>query len=201
MKLYISLFFIFISFGTAAQIAVKGIYFNPTSDLGVTFKKRFTGEILYLQEIDEDEIFRGRAGISYVPLKSRLDTFPVYAVKSGNGTSVLPGYEIYKKYTMGFLFVGVDWAFLNREPYYLYIGCDAMGGAIDVEYEASYQTYKDESFSGGLSMAGLRFRTGFQYDLNDHFSVFGEFTRSYYGIEETGFQSHYDYGTGLQFIF
>lgn len=201
MKQFITMLFLFLAINAEAQIAVKGIYFNPTSDLGVTFKKRFTGEILYLQELDEDENFRGRAGLCYIPLKSRLDTFPSYAVRSGNGTTVLPGYEIYKKYNMGFLFVGVDWAFLNKEPYYVYIGCDAIGGGINVEYEASYQTYKDESFSGGYSMAGLRFRTGFQYDLNDHFAVFGELSRSYYGIEETGFQSHYDFGIGLQFIF
>ncbi len=188
--------------GAKAQLAVRLLHFNPTGDQGILFEKRFTAEIMYMQDFaNEGGSSRMRAGISYTPLKSRLDTFPSYAVQEGSGTLVLPGYEIYKKYDLISAFMGADWAVLDREPFYLFLGGDIMGGVVNMEYEANYETILDESFSGGLAMVGIRLRAGTQYMITDKVIVFGEVTRSYYYIEEYSFQSHYDYGIGIQYVF
>ena len=204
MKRLLFLFFLFMaSFQMKAQIAVKFLHFRPTGDQGVAFDKRFTAEIMYMDEFEKlDGNWRLRAGISYVPLKARLDTFPTYAVEhNGSNVTVLPGYEVYKKYNMGFLFGGVDWAFVNREKFAFFMGVDILMGGVNMEYERHYENYKDESFSGGQFMGGVRLRAGGQYMINEHFTGFTEFSRSYYGMAESGFQSHYDYGVGVIYNF
>lgn len=186
-----------------AQIAARILHLNPTGDQGVLFKKRISAELMYMRDFaDSDDNWRFRGGISYAPLHARLDTFPSYA-EGSNGTisGIFPGYEIYKKYTMQFIFFGYDYAVLDKHPLYLFVGTDILGGGVTMDYEAYYPTIIDESFSGAQVLIGLRFRGGVQYNLNDNYILFGEFNRSYYFIEENGFQSHYDFGIGLQYIF
>jgi len=203
MKQFILVILLLTTLQVNAQLGIKFLHFNPTGDQGLLFEKRFTAELLWINEFDEDEHnLRGRFGLSYIPLEARMDTFPSYAtVTGGNGTKVLPGYEIYEKYNMGYIFVGMDWAFVHKDPFFAYLGADVLVGGINMKTEAYYETYTHQNFEGGQYLGGLRFRAGAQYMLTQRFSVFGELSRSYYLISETGGQSHYDYGLGVLYMF
>src|SRR4030095_487723 len=141
MKQFLLLVFILISFQLNAQLAVKVLHFNPTGDQGFLFEKRFTGELMYMGALEEDNNYiRFRAGSSIIPLKSRLDTFPSYIIEDDdNGIPVVkPGYKIYHQYDMGFFFGGIDWAFVHPEPFYLFFGGDILLGGVIVDSESHF---------------------------------------------------------------
>jgi len=197
-KLCIS-FFILCAFYSNAQIAVKLIQFRPTGELGMTMSKEITGELMYLSKFDNN--WRMRGGISYVSFTPRMESFPVYAImEDANGTTVLPGYQVFHKCNMTDVFFGVDYAFLDKEKFYAYGGADIMMGSMKQNYDLSYETYKNESNDLGLLLGGLRFRLGAEYFLSQHFGVFFELTRAVYAVEESGFYSNNDIGLGLHYI-
>ena len=210
MKRFLLLIFMLLSFQLQAQLAIKVLHFNPTGDQGLLFEKRFTGELMYMGELIEDNNYiRFRAGTSIVPLKSRLDTFPSYILENGE---VKPGYKIYEQYDMGFFFGGMEWACIHPEPFYAYFGGDIILGGILVNskthYESTYAEEADDSFKGGHPMFGFRYRAGVQYKFFKEHGVFAEFSQAFYGVfhanhgvMEKGVQSHYDIGVGIQFVF
>ena len=187
--------------GGSAQIAVKLLQFRPTGELGAVMKKAFTGEGLYMGDIEE--VKRLRVGFSFVILNPRLDTFPVYAVQSGGsaGTIVLGGYQTFTRYNMALISAGLDFRAFNRDPFFIYPGMDILFGAIDMRYRTNYPLYKDENFSGSEKIGGLKFRAGVEYKLSDKLGFFIEITRSVYLVEETGIFSHNDIGLGSHYFF
>src|SRR5205085_54224 len=137
-KLFV-LFFILCAFNSQGQIAVKLIQFRPTGELGMTMSKAITGEIMYLSKFDNN--WRMRGGLSYVSFKARMDSFPVYAImEDANGTTVLPGYQVFHKCNMTYIFFGMDYAFLDKEKFYAYGGMDIMMGSMKQNYDLSYET-------------------------------------------------------------
>ena len=212
MRKFLLLIFVSLSIQLHAQLAVKVLHFNPTGEQGFLFKKRFAAELMYLGEFThENDNIRFRAGSSYVPLKSRLDTFPSYIIEED---IVKPGYTTYEKYDMAFFFGGTEWACLHRDPFYMYFGGDVLIGGIIVNSDAYYEDamesgeYYDESFKGGHFMCGFRWRAGAQYKVYKEHSVFAEFSQSFYGLLNMdkgfmgkGVQSHHDIGVGIQFVF
>ena len=135
MKKIIFVFFILVGLRSSAQVAFEMLQFRPTGQLGAIMKKAITGEILIMQDFDED--WRGRIGLSYVSLKPRLDTFPVTSVviSGSTGTSVIPGYEVYHQYSMYVLSFGFDYNLLKKDHFFLYPGMDLLIGGTNSSYD------------------------------------------------------------------
>jgi len=188
-----------LSLQTSAQIGVKLIQFRPVDEFGMVMSKQFSGELMYQSEFDDSRRFR--FGLGYVPFSPRLDTFPVVAYEDGNGLKVLPGYEVFHKYNMMYLFGGMDYAFWENDSWFAYGGLDLIGGGIDKDYDLYYATLSDEHNSGGEKLAGGRLRVGGQYMLSEHAGINLEFARAYYWLEEDGWFSHNEIGIGFQYIF
>ena len=184
----------------AQGVALKVIQFRPTGLTGAIMKKSISGELLYIQDFNEK--WRGRVGFSYASLQPRLDTFPVYAVMDGNsGTTVLPGYEVYHQFNYYLLSFGVDFKMLHRKKFSIYSGAEILMGGIDMEYDSYYETLLEESYSGGSTLAGCKFRLGTEYNLNEHAGIFFEACRNMYYLNKTGFFSHNDIGLGFRYTF
>ena len=186
----------------SAQIGVRLIQFRPAGQQGFAMNKTLTGEIMYIENFNEANSTRARLGICFAALKARLDTFPLTAVKeSGNTTSILPGYEVFHKYNVYFLFAGVDYPVLKHNSFYLFPGIDFLIGGIDMKYDLYYETFKEESFTGGNILVGFRLRAGAEYEIAEKAGVFLEVTRNMYFVEDQGFLSHNDIGLGFRYNF
>ena len=202
MKKVIFSIFIVCSLKSSAQYAVKLIQFRPTGDMGMVLKQGFTGEIMYLESLDTDEETRMRYGISYISLKPRMDTFPVYGVLTdGSGTKVLPGYEVYHQYSLTTIFGGIDYAPIRKENYYVYGGLDIVFGGVDKKYDHHIESFTDEDFSGGVLMGGLRFRIGGEYMFSDNVGALFEVTRAYCYFEGESILSNNNIGIGVHILF
>jgi len=198
-KLLVAALLAFIAIDSSAQIGFKLIQFRPVGELGMVMSKKITGELMYLQEFDEKT--RMRFGLSFTSLKPRLDTFPVYAYKDDGQLSVLPGYEVYHKYNMIILFGGMDYAFIDEENLFVYAGLDILIGGVDQQYDRAYETYVDESFSGGSKLAGGRLRIGGEYMFNENIGAFLELSRAMYYVEDSQWLSNNDIGIGVHYVF
>jgi len=199
MKKAITFFLILVTHVSFSQIGVRGYQFRPTGELGFVMNKTFSGEILLLH--DFEETWRGRFGLSFISLKPRLDTFPVIAIMYSSGTTVLPGYQVFHKYNITLISAGVDYAVLKKESFFLYPGIDLIAGGVSIDYDAYYETYKSESYSGGGLLAGFKFRAGAEYAFHDNAGIFLEANRSMYLVTEQGFLSHNEYGLGFRYKF
>lgn len=201
MKKLLPLLFALIACNASAQLGAKIYYLAPAGELAEGVKPIVTGEILYLESFDDDPT-RFRAGFTYIPFKMRMDTFPVYAVTSGsNGTVVLPGFQTFRNYTMYFLSFGMDYALVDKEPLYVYPGADIIIGGVDKDYDLVYETYKSESFSGGIVQGGIRLRVGAEYMFSDNIGGTFEIATNFYLTEESSIFNHSEFGLGVHFIF
>jgi len=182
---------------SSAQVAVEVLQFRPTGQLGAIMKKTISGEVLIVQDFDDD--WRARIGISYASLKPRLDTFPVTSVIISNTTTVIPGYEVYHKYNMFFISAGMDYDLLKGDHFFLYPGMDILIGGVNSVYD--HVGYTDGSTSGGDMFGGLKFRAGGEYEFKSKIRVFAELTRSIYLVQEQGLLNHNEIGLGIRFNF
>jgi len=163
-------------------------------------KKAYTGELMSIKRFDER--FRIRFGISFCKLSSRLDTFPVYAIKDdGSNVTVYPGYKVFNKYNMYFLFMGADYGVFKLGNLTCYPGLDFIVGGVDMDYDLSYNALRGDSFSGGEILGGVRLRIGADYSISEKTGVFIEANRSWYKIAEQGFFSNNDIGIGFRYNF
>lgn len=146
--------------------------YRPTGEFGAVMKPAYSAEIGYGSSFDEDTRFRYHASLTYLIMKPRLDSFPIYGIlHDGTGDHVLPGNQSFQKYNIGQLFGGFDIAFIKQDPFYAYAGFDITIGAATVEYTDYVATVKDESYTGGGILGGVRFRIGAQYDINENIAV------------------------------
>src|SRR5688572_13944009 len=129
MKYKLLLLFLFLNASLSAQVAVRGFQFRPIDEYGMAFSKAAGFELMYMGDF-EDNPFRIRAGISYTAPSPRLDTFPIYGVTNINGpVEVYEGYQIIHKYSILMLNFGFDWAFLDKDPFYTYVGFAIQAGS------------------------------------------------------------------------
>jgi hypothetical protein len=203
MRKLLLFLFLVTAFNCTAQIAVKVFQFRPTGEQGFAIERKFSAEIMYMNNFgDEDDKWRSRFGISYMALKPRLDTFPVFATMTdGSGSYVLPGYEVYHKYNMGYIFCGADYKVFETGNFVFYPGLDVIAGAISRNYDSHYETLSDGSDNVGNIFGGLRIRAGVTYNLTDRAGVFLEAERAYYLADEMGGLSHNDIGLGFLYSF
>ncbi|HEU4716666.1 MAG TPA: hypothetical protein VFU15_02490 [Bacteroidia bacterium] len=186
-----------------AQIGLRVFNYRPTGELGFVMKPLFSAELSCIAPF-EDGRWRTQFSLTYLRLKPRMDTFPVYGVVSSGstGTTVYPGTQSFQKYSIVQLSGGGDFAFIDKDPFYVFAGADIVVGGASVEYTSQVQTIKDESYSGGGILAGFRFRLGAEYDVNDQVGIIASANRNYLFISEpAGLYGANDYGIGLRYSF
>jgi hypothetical protein len=165
--------FLFTANTAVSQIMVKGYNYRPTGEFGFVFKPTFSAEIGYMASFEEDKRIRPVASVSFLVMKPRMESFPIYGVlHDGTGDHVLPGSQSFQKYNIAQLYGGFDLAIINKEQFHAYAGLDITIGAASVEYTSDIETFKTESYSGGGFLGGFRFRLGVDYDITESFSVF-----------------------------
>jgi len=183
------------------QIGIKLFQFRPIGDLGAAMKKSYSGELMYIGDFENGNL-RLRAGVSFIILKPRLDTFPVYTLKQdGNGITAYPGYEVYHKYNMYLFHMGFDYKIITLGNFSFYPGLDFIVGGVDMDYNLSYETLSGENFSGGEILGGIRLRLGADYSISEKTGLFMEISRSMYKIAEQGGFSHHEIGIGFRYKF
>jgi hypothetical protein len=187
---------------STAQIFVRAFNYRPTGEFGFAFKPTYSAEIGYMPEFEDGSWVRICASATYLAMKPRLDTFPIFAVKSGNGTSVLPGEQSFKKYDLFEIFAGIDVAVVKYKGFFAYIGTDVMIGAGSVEYTTNVNTLITEGYSGGGAIVGGRFRLGLQYDVTYNIGIIAHVTRSVGLLSEPrALNWANDYGVGIRYQF
>ncbi len=187
---------------STAQIFVRAFNYRPTGEFGFAFKPTYSAEIGYMPEFEDGSWIRICASVSYLVMKTRLDTFPIYAVKSGNGTSILPGTQSFHKYNLLQIHGGIDVAVFKREKFFAYIGTDVIIGAASVEYTSNVNTLINEGYSGGGTIIGSRFRLGLQYDITYNVGIIAHVSRSVGLLSEPrALNWANDYGIGIRYQF
>lgn len=185
-----------------AQIFLRAYNYRPTGEYGFVFKPGFSAEIGYMPEFEDDSWVRVCFSATYKIMKPRMDVFPVYAVMHSNTTLVLPGEQKFTKYNELQLFGGIDVAVVKKEKLFFYIGTDIIIGAASVDYTAKYETYKDESYSGGGYIVGGRFRLGMQYDVTENIGIIAHANRLGFLVSEpASINWCNDYGIGIRYQF
>lgn len=197
-KIVFLIFFVQSSF---AQISLRAYNYRPTGEFGFVMKPTFSAEVGYMNPFDNR--LRTSASFSFLVMKPRMEAFPIYGIlHDGTGVHVLPGSQSFQKYNIAQLFVGFDFAFVDKEPFYAYAGMDITVGGASVEYTDYIETFKNESYSGGGILGGFRFRLGAEYDFNDQIGLFINAQRSVWLISDpAAFNWANDYGLGIKYNF
>ena len=189
-----------------SQVSLRAFHYRPTGDVyGYLFKPINYGEVGFVFPFIKKSPFRPGITFTYLKMSTRLDTFPIYGTLSGyNGTTVLSGKESYSKFDLLKIYVGGDWAFLNKEKFKLFCGIDLVVGSSKVAYYYEVNTQINFGYSGGGLITGLRGRLGAEYYMTDYISVFISATRSYFnitdGLNKMGASAN-DYGIGIRLDF
>jgi hypothetical protein len=203
-SLIVSLLFLF-GGKVFGQLEIRPFHFRPAGEFGFVMKPTSFVEVGWRDRFDNDEYERFRFGISatYFQMKPRLEVFPTVVIRQdGNGTTVLPGAQVFEKFNLGLLSLGSDFAFIHQEKLHAYLGADLTIGAIAVDYTSNTPGYQDESYSGGGYLGGGRLRLGLEYDLNDLLSVFTNVQKTGFLLSEpAGLYGATDYGIGLRITF
>lgn len=182
-----------------AQMGIKGFLFSPNGELGQVMKKHISVEILKIEEFDGNS--RWRFGFDYMPLKPRLDTFPAYAIKSDNGTIILPGYIVYKNCWSAAGFIGMDFRLMDNDKFRPYAGADFIFGIISYKYWKKINQSTDGEVDDSELYYGLRLRIGCEYSITDRMQAFLDLSAAGYRTEYARFMSHYEIGLGLSYKF
>ena len=157
---------------------------------------------MYLQNAD-DEKWRARYGFTYISLRPRLDTFPLISETYATGYApIVPGWEVISKQTLGFVFGGYDYSFLDPTIFFIYPGADLIAGFTSIKYHTYYEGIEDKEESTGGVIAGLRLRAGAEYMVTETIGIIAEASHSvYYMSQDVTWHAHTDYGIGIQLIF
>jgi hypothetical protein len=201
-RFFIALFLLVGIKTSSAQIVLKLYNYRPTGDFGFVFKPTFSAELGLMGSFEEGRR-RGIATVTYLKMKPRLDPIPTTGVLSdGTGDHILPSEESFKKYNILQFILGFDYAFVRKEPFFIYAGFDLTVGAATVVYTDVVQTYKDESYDGGGILGGGRFRLGAEYHLDDHFSLLIHAQRGGWLLTDpASINFANDYGVGVRYNF
>lgn len=187
------------SFG---QISLKAYHYRPTGEFGFVMKPTFSAEIGYMGSFEDNRI-RGNASVSFLVMKPRMESFPIYGVlHDGSGEHILPGSQSFQKYNIAQLFVGFDLAVIKKEKFFMYGGLDITIGAASVEYTEHIETFLDGGYSGGGVLGGFRFRLGSEYDFNDNIGMFVTAERSVWLLTDpAAINWANNYGLGVKYNF
>jgi len=201
MKYKLLLLFLFLNASLSAQVAVRGFQFRPIGEYGMVLSKAAGVEVMYMGDFSEDP-FRARLGLSFTAPSPRLDTFPIYGTTNVNGPEeVYEGYQIYHSYKAIMLDIGIDFAFVDKDPFYAYGGLAIQVGNNSQEVETYIYNMTRLTSSEPHGMFGFGYCLGIEYKLSESFSLFGEFTHIWGYTEEDGWLKHNEIGLGIHYTF
>lgn len=189
-----------VSFG---QISAKVFNYRPTGEFGFVMKPAYSAELGYMIPFEDRGSFRLNASITYIVMKPRMESFPIYGLLyKGGGATVLAGKQSFQKYNISLLFVGFDYAMMKKNRFTFYAGTDMVMGGVDSEYTYEIETMITVSYSGGAILGGFRFRLGSEFDVNEHIGIFLNAQRQILLITEPrGLFWANDYGLGMHYSF
>ena len=199
---YFLLLIHFVSFG---QVGVRVFNYRPLGKLGFHMKPLTSLELSYQDDLSEDDRFRASFGISYLNMKPRLASFPVYSVDAhgGNGNEIFEGAQIFNKYTLLQFSSGVDYAFLCKGKLIMYVGNDIIGGSSEIDYKTTYF-----GSSGGkivvenLFFIGYRVKLGIEYNMTDNIGFFVNASRlGFVTVDPPSRAGAIDIGFGMRYLF
>jgi hypothetical protein len=187
------------SFSSYAQIGARISLFNPTADLGPTFKKAIAYDVYYVAG-RYDQRFRFKAGVSYTQPKPRLDSFPVAIYQGGNDEAFFPGKISYSEFELIYGYFNIDVKMLQLHKFYWYGGLSLAIGMGHSVYHRVYETLLDEHSDIQDAIAGFIFRSSIEYSLNDHLGLYIEGSKSSFtnNTWSTGY-GHYNFGIGFNY--
>lgn len=171
----------------------------PSGELGSTMKKSVGAELLYMNEFEDS--WRLRAGISFIKMTPRLDTFPVYLTATGYDFTVAPGYQVFHRYNWFLFSFGADKTFIENDNYRVYLGADIIAGISDYDTDIRYEGIIDESTSDGQAILGLKPRIGFEYSITESLLVYSEASFGVYKMIGSQLSNYKDFGLGFTYIF
>lgn len=191
-------FIISLSFG---QVGVRLFNYHPTGDFGFIMKPLTSLEVSYQGAFDSR--LRTVISLAYLNMKPRLDTFPVYLIEgSGSSTVIHQGAQTFNQYTLLQLATGLDYAFIWKEKYSFYAGCDLIFGSVGTNYRVSYAGVSDSGSEGGSAFVGYRVRLGFEYELTNQIGVFANTTQSGFIVgKPRALLGAIDIGVGMRYSF
>ncbi|HNP49276.1 MAG TPA: hypothetical protein PKL85_10585 [Bacteroidia bacterium] len=205
MKKILLSFLMFVSFYSAsAQISLMLYNFRPTGEFGYVMKPAYSAELGYANGIDEADPIRSSFSITYLSFTPRLDTFPTtgYYYSGSTGSMVVQGYQCYQKYNLLLLYCGMDWPFIKKDPFFVYVGLDITAGFSEIEYTSYMELISDESYSGGSILAGFRGRLGVEYKLSKSLGLFANLERmGWLNAEPKSTNAGNTYGIGIHLNF
>jgi hypothetical protein len=199
MKIIFFIISLFAFLNSYGQLGIKISQYRPANELGGVFNKAVAGEISVVQSSFKKK-WAIHLGISYTQLKSRQDTVRLYAVSNKGGDyKVYPGYQVYNKYNLFWMSLGVDYYWIKTKKAKLYSGLDVIAGGSAIDYILYYETIRDEDYSGGDGNVGFRIRVGASLNLSDNLEAFTEFTRNMYLDTQYNTYANNEIGVGLRF--
>ena len=201
MKHIFLFFFLFAAiFKLDAQVGLKAIFFQPTEQLGFVFKSAILPQIVYGKRFSD--LMRWNNTLTFGKLKTRLDTFPTYAILiDGEGTKFLPSKESISDFWYFNVKSGIDFGFIRTSKFAIYSGFNislASSSSHSVTITSSLTT---NSFSGSTGYIGMGFKIGTEFYLSDKWNLILEVERTYSLSNEKVYYNFYDIGMGVKYNF
>ncbi len=203
-KLLIPVFLLLLSSFCYGQASLRVFNYRPSGEFGFTMKPLVSAELSWQKRFSKRPTKRFRQGVSimYLNLKPRLEVFPTYGVLyDGNGTTVVPGAQVFNRYSIFQLAAGSDFAFIHQKKYHVFLGADLIAGALFIDYSSNNALY-GESYTGNSILAGFRFRLGTEYSISEQIGLFLTINTNHILIADPlTFIRSYDFGLGARYSF
>jgi hypothetical protein len=199
--------FMLLNFYSLSQLNLSVVHFRPTSAFGSAMKPTFTAELGTSKRFEDDKKVRMNFSGTLMVFKPKADTFLVYSVITNpDGTSdVRPGYEVTNRYINLMFYGGAEYApfvFRHTDKVHPFIGMDLMIGFNFYKGETAYSGLSHTQESGNTMIFGGRVKIGLEYDLNDSFSLNGQFGSSAWLLTvPVSIGSGYHYSLGMKYNF
>lgn len=186
--------------GEGSQYFVRLMNYRPTGEFGFVMKPANSLELGW-QESFEESRTRMKIGLSYLFFKPRLSEFPTQSVTyEYAGTKIYGGNQIFYHFSQIQLSLGFDVAIIDQEKFAIYAGLDVLTGLQFTKYESNdVYTNLHETILGS-PLIGFSGRLGFEYHLNDSYSLGFSANRQYFIVTEPRAKlSGNNYGLSLIF--
>jgi|GEM_PF-3431595 len=188
------------SFTTHAGVGLRLAQARPYGNLKFVFKNAPSLELFFVHTNQNDRL-RGRIGGGYANFATKLDTFSTYDVDYGYPTTLLPGYFLYTRFDLMYVFMDYSYTIVRVKDFGLNVGLGLTVGLYQQDYERSVTGLVHETASIQDEMGGFRSKIGVDYKLGSHAVLFAEAMNN--AIASTSWQSfgHNTIGVGLIYFF
>ena len=186
------------------QIGVRIYDYRPTGDLGSQIKPLINVEFGYIPFFESR--VRPVIMFTFMNCKPRLDVFPVTGAtnNSAGDFTVYPGTMSYTKFQQFQIHGGIDFAFIKRKKFSMFMGANLLFGLMYVQYNDQIPGVIDEVRSEDGGEFGFQARLGAQYNITKHIGIFASANRDFFllhGASLSGLLWANDYGIGVIYSF